>query len=369
MRLLVTLSLTLLGAAALDQVQSSESPAPKAGLVTGASTECVAMHKPGESKIECESYHIPSSDAGIQLYVRNKHVAGMTRFSAARTVIFVHGTTQASESAFDLPLDGLSWMDSLAAHGYDVYLVDLRGYGGSSRPPEMNQPAADNPPIVRTDTAIKDLGTAIDHVLAHRELHSLSIIGWSWGATIAGAYTAEHNDKAIRLVLYAPQWVREGTIGGPGALGAYQTWTVQQARDRLQTGTPEGKKDELFPPAWFRQWSAAALATDPVGSTLNPPVVRTPNGSPQDMRDYWFAGKPYWDPSRVTAPTLVVRGEWDGVSTISEALGLFNVLSNARLKRMVLIGAGSHMMLIEKNREQLFREVQLFLDEATPPSN
>jgi esterase/lipase len=86
------------------------------------------------------------------------------------------------------------------------------------------------------------------------------------------------------------------------------------------------------------------------------------------MREYWFAGKPYWDPSRVIPPTLVVRGEWDGVSTVSEALGLFNALSNARLKRMVLLGAGSHMMLIEKNREQLFREVQLFLDEATPPT-
>jgi alpha-beta hydrolase superfamily lysophospholipase len=85
------------------------------------------------------------------------------------------------------------------------------------------------------------------------------------------------------------------------------------------------------------------------------------------MRDYWFAGKPYWDPSRVSAPTLVVRGDWDGVSTISEVLGLFNALSNAHLKRMVLLGEGSHMMLIEKNREQLFRVVQSFLDEATPP--
>jgi alpha-beta hydrolase superfamily lysophospholipase len=84
------------------------------------------------------------------------------------------------------------------------------------------------------------------------------------------------------------------------------------------------------------------------------------------MRDYWFAGKPYWDPSRVIAPTLVLRGEWDRVSTIPEALGVFSALSNARLKQLVVIGPGSHMMLMEKNREQLFRQVQLFLDEATP---
>ena len=216
---------------------------------------CAAMQKATEPKIASESYLIPSSDAGIQLYIRNKHAEGKSRSSAARTVICVHGTTQGGESTFDLPLDGFSWMDYLAARGYDVYLLDLRGYGGSSRPPEMDQPAANNPPIVRTDTAIKDLASAIDHVLARRGINSLDVIGWSWGATIAGANAAEHNDKVNRLVLYAPQWVREGAIGGPGALGAYQTWTPQQARDRLQSGTPEGKKDDLFPPAWFRLWS------------------------------------------------------------------------------------------------------------------
>lgn len=327
---------------------------------------CATAHEPANPKIQSQSYLIPSSDAGIQLYIRNKHAEGMSKFSAERTVIYVNGTTQASESTFDLPLDGFSWMDYIAARGYDVYLVDLRGYGGSSRPPEMGQPAANNPAIVRTGTAIKDLASAIDHVLARRDLHSLNIIGWSWGATIAGAYAAEHNDKVKRLVLYAPQWVRDGgTIGGPGALDAYQVWTVQQARDRLQAGTPEGKKDELFPPAWFQQWAAAELATDPEGSALNPSVVRTPNGSVQDMRDYWYAGKPYWDPTLVTVPTLVVRGEWDQVLTLADALGVFNALSNAPLKRMVVVGAGSHMMFIEKNREQLFREVQLFLDEAT----
>jgi fermentation-respiration switch protein FrsA (DUF1100 family) len=87
------------------------------------------------------------------------------------------------------------------------------------------------------------------------------------------------------------------------------------------------------------------------------------------MRDYWFAGKPYWDPSRVIAPTLVVRGEWDGVSTIPEALGLFNALSNTRVKRMVVLGEGFHIMMIERNREQPYREVELFLDEVMLTTN
>jgi alpha-beta hydrolase superfamily lysophospholipase len=65
---------------------------------------------------------------------------------------------------------------------------------------------------------------------------------------------------------------------------------------------------------------------------------------------------------------LVVRGEWDAVTTLPDTLGVFSALSNTRLKRMLVIGAGSHMVFIERNRQQLFREVQLFLDEATAPN-
>src|SRR4051812_3382935 len=97
---------------------------------------------------------VPSSTPGIEIYVRNKRPADMTTFSPERTVLYVHGATYPASTAFDLQLDGLSWMDYIAQHGYDVYLLDLRGYGRSTRPPEMSQPAEANPPIVRTPTAV-----------------------------------------------------------------------------------------------------------------------------------------------------------------------------------------------------------------------
>jgi pimeloyl-ACP methyl ester carboxylesterase len=68
----------------------------------------------------------------------------------------------------------------------------------------MAQPAASNPPVATTDVAVKDVGSAIDFILRHRGLSKLTLMGWSWGATIMGAYTADHNDKVERLVLYAP---------------------------------------------------------------------------------------------------------------------------------------------------------------------
>jgi alpha-beta hydrolase superfamily lysophospholipase len=82
----------------------------------------------------------------------------MDKFAPEKIVLFVHGATYLAESAFDLPLDGMSWMDYIAQHGYDVYLMDVRGYGGSTRPPEMSRPPGENQPIVYTDVAVKDVG-------------------------------------------------------------------------------------------------------------------------------------------------------------------------------------------------------------------
>ena len=110
------------------------------------------------ARVQMEEQMIPSADEGIQLYVRSKHPAGMQSFSPDRVVLFVHGSTYPAETSFDLPLGGTSWMDFIAQRGFDVWLVDLRGYGRSTRPPQMDEPPAANPPLVRTAIAVKDVG-------------------------------------------------------------------------------------------------------------------------------------------------------------------------------------------------------------------
>jgi hypothetical protein len=59
-------------------------------------------------KLVTEEFMVPSSQPGIQLYVRNKHPEGMTSFSPERTVLFVHGATYPAETSFDLPVGGAS---------------------------------------------------------------------------------------------------------------------------------------------------------------------------------------------------------------------------------------------------------------------
>src|ERR1700710_752216 len=202
-------------------------------------------------ELVAESTMIPSGDAGIELYVRNKRPAGMTNFPADRILLDVHGAAYPSETAFDLPIEGASMMDLIAARGYDVYLVDIRGYGRSTRPPEMSAPPEANKPIVSTEVAVRDFGTAVDHVLKRRGVARINLMGWSWGTAIAGAYTADHNDKVHRLVLFAPLWIfrKDAVIApAPGAtgkdappLGAYRLVSKDIAKARWLEGVPEPK--------------------------------------------------------------------------------------------------------------------------------
>src|SRR6266851_8394776 len=124
-----------------------------AAFVTPASAQ--------SSRVVMEEMMVPS-EPGIELYVRNKRPADMTAFRPERTLLYVHGATYPASTAFDLQLDGMSWMDYIAARGYDVYLLDIRGYGKSTRPKEMAEEAKVNPPMVRGDTAVKDIAAVVD---------------------------------------------------------------------------------------------------------------------------------------------------------------------------------------------------------------
>jgi pimeloyl-ACP methyl ester carboxylesterase len=314
-----------------------------------------------EPVIEMQEFIVPAVDPGIELYVRNKHSRGVKRFTADKIVLFVHGATYPAETTFDLQLNGRSWMDYIAQHGYDVYLVDVRGFGKSTRPAEMDQPAENNAPVVRTDTAVKDVGAAIDFILKRRGASKLNLMGWSWGTSIMGEYTTQHNDKVNRLVLYAPMWISTSAplVAPDVKLGAYRTVTREAARTRWLRDVPEDKKAELIPAGWFDAWADATFGTDA--------VLRAPNGAVQDGREFWSAGKMQYDPAGIRVPTLLVHAEWDVDLPSYMVYEYFARLTNTPYKRYVQIGEGTHSILMEKNRMQLFQAVQQFLDERPWP--
>jgi len=330
----------------------------------------VDLRAANDPQLVMEEFMVPAVDRGISLYVRNKHPQGVSNFSGEKILLYVHGATYPSETAFDLRLNGLSWMDYIAQHGYDVYLVDVRGYGKSSRPPEMDKPAADNEPIVRTETAVKDVGAAVDFILKRRGVSKINLLGWSWGTSIMGWYTVQNNDKVNRLVLYAPGWIRNtaSLTDSGGKLDAYRTVSRDAAKSRWLTGVAEDKKADLIPAGWFEAWADATFATDPVGSTRTPPVLRAPNGVVQDGREFWGAGKPLYDPAGIRVPTFLVHAEWDADLPSYMLHAYFSKLTNTPYKRYAEIGEGTHTIIMEKNRMQLFQAVQQFLDERLKPN-
>lgn len=317
-------------------------------------------------KLTLDETMVQSPQEGLKIYVRNKHPADMTDFTPERTLVFVHGATYPASAAFDLELDGLSWMDYIASRGFDVYLIDLPGYGRSTRPTEMDLPPEQGRPIETTAQAVADYGAVVDWVLARRHLQKLDAMGWSWGTTIAGGYASEQPEKVNRLVLYASVWLShdEPPTGGAAKLGSYRTVSADAALKRWLNGVPADKQASLIPAGWFDQWQKATWATDSKAKDSN--ALRAPNGVSEDFRSFWMSGKPTYDPSRITAPTLMVQAEWDHDTPPYMSQALFPLLTGAPWKQYDLIGEGTHTVMMEKNRMQLFAAVQSFL-EAAPP--
>jgi pimeloyl-ACP methyl ester carboxylesterase len=341
------------------------SAAGLSGCAATSSTSSTA-----NATLTTEEFRV-TSDPGIQVYVRNKRPAGMTQFSADKTVIYIHGATYPSETAFDLPLDGLSWMDYIAKQGYDVYLLDVRGYGGSTRPAQMDRPAAENAPFAGTVEAMRDVDAVVEFVKKRRGIEKVNLLAWSWGTAIMQWYTSLNSHKVEKLVLYAPVWIRQTASlvqVGPGPIPAYRSVSMAQAKARWLTGVPEDKKADLIPAGWFEAWASATAATDPVGASQNPPVLRAPNGVVADGLKYWGGGVIPWKAADIKVPVLLIKAQWDQDTPAYMAQTLLPLLTGAPYKRYVELGEGTHTIIMEKNRMNLFREVQLFLDEKHAPA-
>jgi pimeloyl-ACP methyl ester carboxylesterase len=319
---------------------------------------------PQVTALTVEDLRVPSNAAGIELFVRNKRPKEMQNLPADRIVLLVHGITFPSESTFDLSLDGLSWMDYIARAGYDVYLVDVRGYGASTRPPAMSEPPDRHPPVATLAEAVDDVDAAVNFILRRRNVERINLIGWSWGTVVMGRYAATHGEKVDRLVLYAPVWQRKTeslAARGTDVKTAYRLVNVAAMKSRWLTGVAPDKQEQLIPRGWFETWVAATLATDPWGSKQTPAVIRVPNGGlvANSSAGDWV---PPYDPAAIKAPTLLIKAEWDAETPAYMAQTLFPLIANAPVKQYVEIGEGTHSIMLERNRMQLFRAVQSFLD-------
>lgn len=308
---------------------------------------------------------VESRTLGLSVFVRNKHLAGRRDFSPARTVLCVHGATYPSTVTFDYAVEGQSWMDVLATAGFDVWCVDILGYGKSDRPGEMSQPAEDNAPLVDTEHAVADVARVVEYILAQRDLSRLALIGYSWGTMICGTYAGQQANKVERLVLYGAAWLSSGssiTSGSPP--GAYRMVDAEAVIARWCRQLDDDQIARIASPAHMAAWADAAVASDPEAGRHDPAQLRAPAGVVKDVLARNASQKPSYDPGEIRAPTMVVVGEWDRETTPEQGQTVFGLLPDDIDRRYIVIGGATHSMLIENQRGALHAVVDGFLKEG-----
>ena len=93
-------------------------------------------------------------------------------------------------------------------------------------------------------------------------------------------------------------------------------------------------------------------------------MLRAANGDTAEFVNFWLAGKPFYDPGKITVPTLLIHAEWDADLPSYMAQAYFTKLTATPYKRFVELGEGTHTVMLEKNRMQFFHEILGFLSET-----
>lgn len=310
-------------------------------------------------------------EPSVALNIRVRRIAGRET-NPDRLVLFVHGATLASY-LWDVARPGLSMLDHVAARGWFVAALDIRGYGASSKPAAMTGDPLDHPPFAPASVAIRDIDAAVDHLRARTGAKRIKLIGGSWGSITTALYTTTiGREKVEKLVLYAPVFAprnpaRVEALRDPAdhdrpnpGLGAYRWVTESELRQRWDNEIPVADKAAWRDEETFRAIMDEAFRLDPEGARRPEPAFRAPNGVLTDIFEA-FSGRPLWRPSDLHVPTLLIRGDADPTSTHEDTSHLFAAISSP-VKRYVLVGNGAHFVVAERNALQVFEEVSLFLE-------
>jgi pimeloyl-ACP methyl ester carboxylesterase len=318
--------------------------------------------------------HRIASEPGVRLFVREVRTA-----SSRAPILLIHGARVPGVGSFDLQVAGGSLAADLAQRGFRVYVMDVRGYGRSDRPREMSQPPDSNPPLVRSNVAIRDIGAAVGWIRKQTGLKP-ALLGWATGGNWAGYYASLHSDDIAAVVmlnsLYGGSNKHESLGRGtpmedpqrPGQFnarenGAYRLSTAASLLTAWDRSIPLDDKSKWRDPDVARAYQEAALASDPQSKQHQPPAFRAPSGALEDSF-YQALGQRLWHASFIRVPTLVIRSEHDFWSRAEDADALNAELTHApRKKVLTLPGATHHVHLDrpDRGRGQLLKEVMEFL--------
>jgi len=263
-------------------------------------------------------------------------------------VLFVHGSSMASQPTFDLTVPGRpdsSVMDWFARRGFDTWSVDMEGYGRSDKHRDINCDIANG---------ADDLAAASGYILKNRDCGPFMVYGISSGALRAAAFCERHPERVKRLALDAFVWTGKGSPTLAERAKRLPEFKAKNRRpvdrafvhsifNRDHPGTAEDRTIEAF--------ADAILALD---SSM-------PTGTYVDMT----SKLPIVDPARITVPTMIMRGQWDGIASFDDLIEFFKLLPNADKQFAVMPGI-SHASFQQKNYELVYHILYSFFTQPDP---
>jgi alpha-beta hydrolase superfamily lysophospholipase len=274
-------------------------------------------------------------------------------------VLYVHGATFGADLSVFFPLGEGSWADALTRAGWNAWGFDFAGFGASGRySSNLTQPAG------TIEDAVDDLRRAVAAIQERNGGNPVILLAHSRGAAVAARYAGENAAHVRALVLFAPIVARPPSAASAGQpeLPSHYLLSVWAQYRRFIEDVPRGQP-QVLAEAHMQAWARQYLASDPQSGAREPPAVLTPAGPVADIACLW-SGHELYDPARIKAPTLLVRGEWDSLCTDADASGLLSSLAT-RIRHDVKIPRATHLMHLEQQRAQLHLSVNRFLKEIT----
>jgi len=251
--------------------------------------------------------------------------------------VLAHGSATAGRESFDLQVPGhpgYSLMDFLARQGFDVFALDVRGFGSSTRPEGF----------LTTEQAASDLNAVVDHVLKLRGVAQVQLLAWSWGTQYSGQFVMAHPGKVARYAAYAQMHAKSPDLEARRPRLAtfqrapYIRITEQGWKLRFHSMTP----DEVNVSAVINAFAHSAALVE----------TKSPTGPQVDL----LTRLPLIDASKIIVPTMLIHGQYDDVADLDGLLPFFKALPNPD-KQYTVVPEGGHMLHLQKGHARFQQAV------------
>jgi len=275
----------------------------------------------------------------VKLFLWNKAAAGTPR----GTILFVHGSSMASQPTFDLQVPGRphsSAMEWFAERGFDTWSLDNEGYGRSDKSRPINFDIANG---------ADDIAAAAQHIGK-----KVMVYGISSGALKAALFAQRHPERVARLALDAFVWTGEGSP------------TLAERKKRLPEFQAKNRRpiDRAFVHSIFNRdhpGTADQATIEAFATAILALDDSVPTGTYVDM----CSKLPLVDPAKITVPTIVMRGEFDGIASFDDLLEFYRRLPHSD-KQFALMEGISHASFQQKNYLSVYHILHAFFTLPEP---